>query len=191
MITQRYRLLVQSLLLASAALLASGCAGFIKAPLLGSPADTGLVIIDAQAEMTGLFGGTSLAVAESATITRPADNVSIELTAADRGLVVFSNLKPGDYRLTRVTAQFGDSERNIPIPEDQQQEFAFTVEAGKPVYLGKVNARGSFKLTEFGESEYTLIESEQYRQRALNRVVELYPDSEWTPLLRERLAKAE
>lgn len=176
-------------LAASSVLLLVGCAGLIKPPLLGSPADSGLAIVDAQVEITGLFGGTSLAVARSATIRRPADNVSLQLSAADHGLVVYSNLTPGRYELTRVTAMVNDSEREIRIPDEQRDEFSFEVRAGEPVYLGKVNARGSFKLSEFGESEYTLIESTAYERRALERVIELYPDSAWTPLLRQRLEK--
>lgn len=180
---------VVRLCLLASVMLVSACAGFLKPPLLGAPSDTGLAIVDAQVEITGLLGGTSLAVARTATIQRVGDNVSFTLSAADQGVVVFSNLKPGRYQLAEVTAMVGDNERTIPIPADQRQPFTFDLDAGEVEYLGKVNAHGSFKLTSFGNSEYTLIESAVYERRALNRVIELYPDSAWTPLLRQRLSR--
>jgi hypothetical protein len=172
-------------ILVPALLLLAACA--IRPPLLGSPADSGMLVVDGVARFKGIVGGPVETPIVAASVRRPADRVSIKLSAVD-GLVVFSNLKPGTYELEALYVKPADTELHLTIPPEQRPRFTVQVVKGHISYIGLVHARAETSLRRIG-AEFGMARSAATERSALIRVRGIYPGSKWDGILTRRIAE--
>jgi hypothetical protein len=114
-------------------------------PLEGTPASTGLVVVEAEIDIiAALLGTRSSANPVGGWIVSEDGGQSVWGGSTSRGLssdlVLFSNLTPGTWWLASLQATWtvGNSTLHgeYVIPLDRISEFRFEVKAGAPVYVG-------------------------------------------------------
>jgi len=114
---------------------------------------------------------------------------------AREGLLVFEGLEPGIYVLENVRSEdwepdgrlgnvnyTDEARRNLSLPT--RAGFEFMVEQGVVVFVGPIVARNGRGRTDV---LVDWLEDSTAEGRALRKVLEMYPDSAWTPLIREQL----
>jgi hypothetical protein len=192
---------IRTILCVSLALFA-GCSTLARmsAPSLeGSPETTGIVVVEPDitfyANTLGTrYGGRLI----SGALARADDPKQIVSGRATSGLLVFSNLAPGKWRLTLVEGELQPGvqvspeitrwRRHYEVPADSADVFTFEVRAGEAVYAGagivdddRADSRG----VRFSRHDDPVAE-----QRAWERMADLYGSSSWGPILRTRLGPA-
>lgn len=188
-----------ALLHVSFALLFSGCSTIarISAPSLqGSPETTGIVVI--QPDLTFYENILGTAYGErliGGALARADDANQVVSGRATSGLVVFSNLAPGTWRLTLIEGQLEPWidlppevtrwRRHCEVPPENADAFAFEVRAGEVVYAGAEivdDDRAESRGVRFSRRDDPAAEENAWR-----RMEELYRTSFWGPILRAKL----
>lgn len=157
------------------------------------PAVAGLVIVDVRMEFRERFDYVPLTL-ESGTLLS-IDSGGRWRAGARDGLLVFDGLPPGIYLIEKVRSEdwkpegklgnvnyTDEARRNLTFP--RRAGFEFMVEPGGITFVGPLVARNGRGRTDV---LVDWLEDPTAEGRALRRVLELYPESSWTPLLRERL----
>lgn len=160
-----------------------GCT--LRPPLAGSPADSGMLVVDGVVRIRGAVGGSAETPVIAAAIRRPADRISIRLSAVD-GLVVFSNLKPGSYELETLYVKPGNTELHLTIPSEQRRRFTVQVVKGHVSYIGLVYARAEMSSRHIG-TEFGMGRSRATERSVLAKVRKAYPESRWDGVLTRRI----
>lgn len=177
--------------------LLAGCTAFARATapsLQGTPESTGIVVVEPDITYHENILGTPYGERLiGGAIARAGDANQVVSGRPTSGLVVFSNLTPGKWRLSLIEGQL-DPWQNIPAehtrwrrhfefpPEDA---FTFEVRAGEAVYAGvgivdddQAESRG----VRFSRHDDPVAE-----HRAWTRMEELYRTSSWGPVLHAKL----
>ena len=157
------------------------------------PATTGLVVVDVRMEFRERFDHVPLTL-ESGTV------MGIESgghwrTEAREGLLVFDGLPPGIYLVDSVRAEAwkvdgklgnvnytDEARRNLNLP--RRTGFEFMVETGGIAFVGPMVARNGRGRTDV---LVDVLEDSTAEGRALRKLLQMFPDSLWAPLVRERL----
>jgi hypothetical protein len=187
-----------TILQASLALL-SGCTALARmtAPSLeGSPQTTGLVVIEPDitfyADTIGTPYGERLI---SGALARADDASRVVSGRPTAGLVVFSNLATGTWRLTLIEGELQPGillktestrwHRHYEFPPEGADAFTFEVRAGEVVYAGagivdddRADSRG-VRIRRHDDSAA--------EEKAWERMEELYRTSSWGQVLRAKL----
>jgi hypothetical protein len=186
------------ILLASLALLPAGSSfACVSAPSLGgSPQTTGIVVVEPDitfyANTIGTPYGERLI---SGAMARADDANQVVSGLPTSGLVVFSDLAPGRWRLTLIEGQLPAGimlqedqmrwRRHYEVPPESADAFTFEVRAGEVVYAGagivdddRADSRGV---------RWKRHDDPAAEQQAWKRMVELYGTSSWGPVLHARL----
>jgi hypothetical protein len=195
------RTLSRTILSTSFALLA-GCSSFAKltAPSLeGGPETTGMVVVEPDitfyANTIGTPYGERLIGGALARADDPKHVVQGRLTS---GLVVFSNLTPGTWRLTLIEGQLDPAihlrpedtmwRRHYEVPPELAESFTFEVRAGEVVYAGagivdddRAQTRGVRMIRQ---------DDPAAEQQAWKRMADLYGTSSWGSILHARVGSA-
>lgn len=179
--------------------LLSGCAGFAKATapaLEGAPAATGIVVVEPDitfyANTIGTPYGERLI---GGAIVRADDAKQIVSGRPTSGLVVFSNLPPGRWRLSLIEGQLPQGimlrpedtfwRRHYEFSPESADAFTFEVRAGEAVYAGvgivdddRADSRGV---------RFKRLHDPAAEARAWTWMQELYQQSAWAPVFRSKL----
>jgi hypothetical protein len=169
----------------------------MSAPTLqGSPETTGIVVIEPDitfyANTLGTPYGERLI---GGALARADDEKQVVSGRATSGLVVFSNLAPGRWRLTliegelqpgiQVSSEITRWRRHYEIPPESADVFTFEVRAGEVVYAGagivdddRADSRGV---------RVSRHDDPTAEQKARERMEDLYGTSSWGPVLRAKL----
>ena len=179
--------------------LAAGCATWarITAPSLeGSPETTGIVVIEPDITfLENILGAPYGERLIGGAITRAGDSNEVVSGRPTSGLVVFSNLAPGAWRLSLIEGQL-ERATNLPpehtrwrkhyeLPPESAGDFTFEVRAGEVVYAAveivdddQAESRG----VRFRRHDHPIAEEKAWR-----RMEELYGNSGWAPAFRAKL----
>lgn len=172
-------------------------AGCSAAKLEGLPEETGLLILDGSTVGDSIFQAVQLAgEGEGSPIIKGQItqilSTNNEIFSGDsdswRGYVIFSNLKPGPYRIVRV----GDHPylpAGFKLPESD--EFAFKIEAGKPKYLGFLKVRkfsGKKSAEEKKKKRFKVDYSSEREKKTWEHFIKVYADSPWAEKMKARVA---
>jgi hypothetical protein len=152
-----------------------------------------MVVVDVRMEFRERFDYVPLEL-ESGEVLG-VDSGSRRRVGAREGLLVFEGLPPGIWVLRNVRAEDWEPEgklgnvnytdearRNLNLP--MRAGFEFMVEPGAVTFVGPMVARNGRGRTDV---LVDWLEDSTAEGRALRKVLEMYPDSPWTPLIRERL----
>ena len=175
------------------AMLIGSCSS-LAPKLVGSPDETGFLAIEGEISKSGLFSGGAtfskkVELLGSAEILSP-DNQVIKGAPFIRYLI-FSNLKPGKYRVLRVGAN-AFFKPDVEVPD--HEGFKFTIEAGKPRYLGRLEV-GSFNIGLTGgivfpgNQKIGLRHTPEYEIRAWKSLSDTYSETPWAARMKARLAE--
>ncbi len=178
--------------------IAAACATLydeVSAPLTldSDPATTGLVAVEVRMENRSTFGSERLQL-EGGSITRL--ETGRRWYALQReGLLIFDGLPPGTYVVGHARAEPWVAEAraagrrvlahqpcSYTLPSTPG--FEFVVAPGVATFFGPLTASNGRSR---GEVSVDLHEEPNAEGRAWRRLLRLYPDSSWTPVVRERL----
>jgi len=156
------------------------------------PAVAGLVVVDVKMEFRERFDYIPLTL-ESGTLI--AVDGGRWTAGAREGLLVFDGLPPGIYLIDKVRSEdwepdgrlgnvnyTDEARRNLTFP--RRAGFEFMVEPGAITFVGPLAARNGRARTEV---LVDWLEDPTAEGRALRRVLKMYPESPWTPVVRARL----
>ena len=163
-------------------------------PALDSdPAATGLVVVDVRMEFRTRFDHVPLKLESGSVVS--VDTGTRWTAHARDGLLLFDGLPPGIYLVTHVRSepwevegQLGnvtytdEARRNLDLP--RRAGFEFIVEPGRMTFVGPMIARNGRGRTDV---LVDTLEDSTAEGRALRKVLEMFPDSPWAPIVRERL----
>lgn len=176
-----------------------GCSGFSKltAPALeGEPAATGLVVVEPDitfyANTIGTPYGERLI---GGTLARADDAKQVISGRPTSGLVVFSNLTPGKWKLTLIEGQLDPAihlrpedtmwRRHYQVPPESADAFTFEVRAGDAVYAGAGivdDDRAESRGVRIKRHDDPAAEAQSWK-----RMDEIYATSAWAPVFRAKL----
>ncbi len=169
-----------------------GCAAIDKAnaPLLsGSPATSALIVVKSEAFIVnkseaviqGLFDLKTSQQIESGVLLSPDGSVRVEGRAV-AGLIIFSNVAPGEYNLAIVqtSSRSGTTtwQHNYYIPPEHASNFVISVTAGEAKFLGIVTIEDVRSTSERGVI-FALNPSKKAEASAWEKFTQLYPGSAW------------
>ena len=180
-------------------LLLSACSALdrMSAPSLeGSPETTGIVVIEPDityyANTLGTPYGERLV---GGALARVDDANHVVSGRPASGLVVFSNLAPGKWRLALIEGQLQPEHmlppevtrwrRHYEFPLEGAGSFTFDVRAGEAVYAGAGivdDDRAASRGVRFSRHDDPAAE-----RTAWKRLAEIYRTSSWGPVLQARL----
>jgi hypothetical protein len=125
-------------------------------------------------------------------------------------LIIFSDLHPGDYRLSQIMVTYDWKEEEtvydydesycvtkevthysssiIDIPPGLLEALTTELTPGQSIYIGKLtifDERGD------GDNEYQIDDDPNHEIKALEQLIGKYEDSQWVPHWRKRLAELE
>ena len=132
-------LLVVSMILLVAAVVASGCTPL---KLVGTPESTGLIVFEAEVRKEGLLGLRTYK-AKTGVMSGEPNNPD---GGAFRGYVLFSGVVPGNYTLTQFSFNEPISQKKFrritvslsPKISDEFERLRVDVAAGQIIYVGKL-----------------------------------------------------
>ncbi len=167
------------------------CASFDRmgsAPLFGEPASTGLVVIEAEVDIiAALLGTRSSANPSGGWLVRENGVESVQGGTTSRGfssnLLVFSNLTPGTWHLTRLEADWtvgsARHKKLYEIPLELVPQFQFEVQAGQPLHAGLlVEERGSDGSLRFERR------AAEDTQKVWKHLAKIHASSPWAPIFK-------
>jgi len=192
---------LRTILYASLALL-SGCSSLARmtAPSLeGSPETTGVLVIEPDITFYANTLGTAYGERLISGAVARADDAKVVVSGRPTsGLIVFSNLAPGRWRLTLIegelqpgvqaSTEFTRWRRQYEVPPERADAFTFEVRAGEVAYAGagivdddRADSRGV---------RISRHDDPAAEQKAWERLEELYRSSAWGPVLGAKLGPA-
>ena len=171
------------------------CAGCIQpaAPpeLAGSPEVRGLLLLDAKIKVINANRKTT-AHLNGATISRLFGRTEKEIKGKKAsGMIIFSDLRPGVYRLKEIEAILVESdyitERRYSIP-NVIKETTFKVKPKQATYMGKLTITKDAKAQ---ENSITLQANTDPKHEvgAWYEIMDRYKGSPWHDLMQERVDK--
>lgn len=174
--------------------LATGCAAVdkLRAPtLLGTPADSALVVVKVEASMHGMLGVTSSQGVNGGVLLRTDGSRRIDGRAVS-GLIIFSNVPPGEYNLAGVETQWQAGTytywHKYAVPPESVRDFVFSVNIGEPRFVGPVAVQ-EFRQSDNRGVRFSLKASKEAERDAWAKVIELYPSSAWTGPVQRKQAE--
>ena len=206
-----------ALLLAVIALVTAGCAGRLSPTLHEPPSTAGLVLLECYLYPEDPHHVRSKFAAADSVPPRVAYLESLTDGHAERGhpvygtgYVLFPDLEPGEYRLTRVwveareystpLSRFVSTDYMFRIPDEAQASLRVTV--GTPSYLGHLSIRrgyawedmksgGSHPIPRHDDARVILTRSPVAEARAWTEVLSTkkYRRSKWRGAIEKRLAE--
>ena len=155
--------------------------------------ETGILLVKAEMIGKDLFGKHSynITAASLATASDP-EQVKRVGNFAD-GLIVFSDLPPGDYAVVRVDGwrNTGNGMATLKMPVPLDPMHTITIEAGDAKYFGKVTCRDA-REGRVGRSQWVAEWSEDGEEEALawEELRDEYSTSMWVPTIIARMKSA-
>ena len=169
----------------------SGCAAIDKltAPTLsGTPTNSALIVISCEAKMHGVLGITTSQEVVGGVLMRTDGSKRIDGQAV-AGLIIFSDVPPGDYNLARVetTWRAGNmtSTHRYNVPPQSVSNFIVTVKVGELRFLGVVTVEES-RRTEDRGVVFALKPSNSAERDAWEKFTQMYQGSPWTGAVQKR-----
>lgn len=185
--------LVQRILLSTTVLL-SGCATLDKlnAPSLnGGPTTSALVVVKTEAIMHGIFDIKTPQQIESGVLLSTEGSRWVDGRAV-AGLIIFSDVPPGEYNLARVQTTWHAgtmiSQHTYNVPPLKALNFIINVKVGEPKYLGVVTVEEMRKTDQRGVI-FDLKQSKESEVAAWEKFSELYQGSPWAIEVQKRLTE--
>ena len=209
------------LLFAALLVTASGCAGRLSPHLDDSPAKSGLAVLECYyypsdpEKVRSKFSAPDSFVARAAYLETFDGSRSFRgLSEYGTGYVIFTDVPPGTYRLTRIdmeTKEYSEQllrdlslDVTFRIPPGTAGDTA-RIEIGRPVYLGRLAIRRAYKYEdvahapsqtarqEKGKVDMKLRALPEDEGRAWRKLLERksYKRSLWGPAIEERLDEVE
>jgi hypothetical protein len=198
-------------------------------PVFGQPDSTGLIVVDCQVfrhkygnlldvgdVVSQMFSGKkeAFSVPGGSLVDNDGHQVEGQEFVVDwsgtEKLIIFSDLHPGDYRLSQVmvTYDWKDEEMvydedeghfvteevtrysssTIDIPPGLLDSLTTELTPGQSVYIGKLtifDERGD------GDNQYQIDNDPNHEIKALKKLIGKYKDSQWVPHWRKRLTELE
>jgi hypothetical protein len=173
-------------------IIATGCSSIEKmnAPLLlGSPVDSALVIVKVDALMHGSFGITSSQEIKGGILLRTDGSKRIDAKAVS-GLIIFSNVPPGEYNLAGVEAQWQAGTTSYvhkyAVPPESVGKFVFSVKIGEPRFVGLITIN-EYRQGGRRNFEFLLHPSKEIERTTWEKFTELYPKSDWNNFVLKKI----
>lgn len=101
----------------------------------------------------------------------------------ESGIVVFSNLKPGEYRIVKISLWSATRRETAYMPSTP--EYLINIKTGQPIYFGRITVKqkGGFPKKNTIKVKYSNLKE----LKAWKKLLKKFPDSTWTPLINERI----
>ncbi len=161
------------------------------ADMAGQPESAGLVVVDAMISVSDVSQVKTNAFSSEAYLVRVGGPSEALKGKKSSGLLLFSNLAPGRYRLSKVkSVMMSEGEiynKSYPIP-NIRKEMTFDVRAGSVLYVGKLIIK-DFTQTRRGNISYDFDHEPAYEVAAWQELIKSYKGSPWSLLIEERLKK--
>lgn len=155
--------------------------------LSGSPENSGLMIVDAVTEKAlnsmPISGASIVNLLEPEAMITAGSFKQGGLFSDLSGVVVFSNLKPGNYRIVKIKTQNANMWEVLSLPNSK--EFEIEVVEGKVSYLGQIKIKHPFATT---KREISLEYQASRESEALNITVTKFNQSSWAPIIQTQMA---
>lgn len=101
------------------------------------------------------------------------------------GIVVFSDLAPGTYRIVKIRTQNINMWETIELPNND--EYLIKVSAGTPAYFGRIEVKHPFGTT---KREVTLKHDKSREGESWKMVVSKYGESPWAEPINRRIEQS-
>lgn len=183
-----------SVFLLAISIFLNGCAVLdkIEAPSIGSgPATSSFVVVKAEVIVRGAFDITTSQQLQGGVLLRTDGSNRIDGRAA-ADLIIFPDLPPGEYSLTRIqtTWQQGSIVRSntYDVPPDKVLNYVFNVKLGEPKYLGVVTIEDARNPNVRGIS-YGIDNNKNEEIAAWEKISQIYQGSEWVNEVQKRLSE--
>jgi hypothetical protein len=198
-------------------------------PVFGQPDSTGLIVVDCQVfcdktvnlldlgeVASAMFSGKKEAFSVPGGILLDDDGHQVEGQefivdwSGTEKLIIFSDLHPGDYRLSQIMVTYDwkdeemvyDEEEGhyvekevtrysssiIDIPPGHLEALSNTLTPMQSIYIGKLiifDEKGD------GDNQYQIDSDPNHEIEALKKLIGKFKDSQWVPCWRKRLAELE
>ena len=169
----------------------SGCAAIDKltAPTLsGTPANSALVVVKVEASMHGVLGITTSQEVIGGVLLRTDGSRRIDGQAV-AGLIIFSDLPPGDYNLARVETNWRAGNmmytHRYNVPPQSVSNFIVSVKLGEPRFIGLVTVEEMRRTDERGV-RFALKPWKTIERDAWETFLQLYQGSPWIGPVQKR-----
>lgn len=161
----------------------SACAD--KFVLSGTPEFAGLLVVEPEINARSFLGEETQRSAVQVTIRKVVGDVLLEGELLE-GRFVFQGLKPGKYELVSVSIQPGKKPVAISVPSEDEEQFAFEIAAGIPLYMGVLRIQQDLRMKELG-TRFQLIPDPDRERAAWRSILKHLNKSQWKPVIEQRL----
>ena len=169
----------------------SGCAAIDKltAPKLGgTPANSALIVVKVEASMHGVLGITTSQEVIGGVLLRTDGSRRFDGQAV-AGLIIFSDVPPGEYNLARVDTNWRAGNmmytHRYNVPPHGVSNFIVSVKVSEPQFLGLVTVE-EVRRTDDRGVRFALKPSKTAERDTWETFMQLYQGSPWTGAVQKR-----
>jgi hypothetical protein len=162
------------------------------APKIETPGNSGLLIVECESSFYGLIPIRS---SENVVGGILAGRGGTRRAKATSGLIVFSNLQPGPYRLVAVemegVAGKIKTHQTHTIPDQCIPFVTVDIAAGATSFLGKLSIETRSGGVQYKGARFDLVYDEAREREAWKQMLGLYPGSPWTEAIQVAARRTE
>lgn len=163
---------------------------FLSPSLSGTPATSSLVVVKCEATVHGAFDIVTNQTVNGGVLLSTDGSKRIEGDAVS-GLIIFSDVPPGEYNLARVrtTWRAGNSayQNTYNVSPDQAVELIVNTKLGESKFLGIVTLVDVRGTSERGVN-FSLLPSKKAEAETWEKFIQIYSDHPWANEVRKLMS---